>query len=132
MLPLEGPVGAGTRAWGVGPRVSASPYQTSIFPLFFFFFFTLAFCLFWGRFPRHMEVPRLGVQSELQPPAYARSRATWDPSHVCHLPHSSRQCRILNPLSKARDRTRNFMVPSRIHYPLRHHGNSDMSSFVKE
>ena len=30
--------------------------------LFFFFFF---FCLFAISFPRHVEVPRLGVQSEL-------------------------------------------------------------------
>ena len=32
------------------------------------------------------------------------------------LHHSSRQCRILNPLSEARDRTCNLMVPSRIHF----------------
>uniref|UniRef100_A0A8D0RRC0 Glycerophosphodiester phosphodiesterase domain containing 1 n=1 Tax=Sus scrofa TaxID=9823 RepID=A0A8D0RRC0_PIG len=31
--------------------------------------------------------------------------------HVCSLHHSSRQCWILNPLSEARDRTCNFMVP---------------------
>ena len=31
------------------------------------------------------------------------------------LHHSSRQRRILNPLSKARDRTRNLMVRSQIH-----------------
>uniref|UniRef100_A0A8D1LHD7 RING-type E3 ubiquitin transferase n=1 Tax=Sus scrofa TaxID=9823 RepID=A0A8D1LHD7_PIG len=30
--------------------------------------------------------------------------ATRDPNQVCNLHHSSRQCRILNPLSKARDR----------------------------
>ena len=39
-----------------------------------------------------------------------------DPSFVCKLHHSSRQCRILNPLSEARDRTGNLMVPSRIHF----------------
>ena len=31
--------------------------------------------------------------------------ATPDPSHICDLHHSPRQCQILNPLSKARDRT---------------------------
>ena len=31
--------------------------------------------------------------------------------HICNLHHSSRQCRILNPLSEARDQTRNLMVP---------------------
>ena len=40
--------------------------------------------------------------------------ATRDPSRVCNLHHSSRQRRIVNPLSKGRDRTRNLMVPSRI------------------
>ena len=32
--------------------------------------------------------------------------------------------RIINPLSKGRDLTRNLMVPSRIRQPLRHYGNS--------
>ena len=35
------------------------------YPSFFFFFF-------------HMEVPRLGVESELWPTAYAGATATWD------------------------------------------------------
>ena len=30
-----------------------------------------------------MEVPGLGVESELQLPAYATATATPDPSHVC-------------------------------------------------
>ena len=33
---------------------------------------------------------------------------------VCDLHHNSQQCRILNPLSQARDRTCNLMVPSQI------------------
>ena len=48
-----------------------------------------------------------------------------DPSHVCNLHHSPRQRRIINPLSKGRDRTCNLMVPSRICYPLCHDGNSE-------
>ena len=59
-----------------------------------------------------MEVPRLGVKSELQLPAYITATATRDPSRVCNLHHSSQQRRIVNPLSKGRDRTRNLMVPS--------------------
>ena len=50
-----------------------------------------------------MEVPRLGVQLELELPAYTRATATRDPSCVCDLHHSIRQHRILNQLSKARD-----------------------------
>ena len=56
-----------------------------------------------------MEVPRLGVQSELQPLAYTTATATRDLSRVCNLHHSSGQRRILNPLREARDRTRNLM-----------------------
>ena len=60
--------------------------------------------------PWHME----GNQLELELPACARASATPDPSRMCNLHHSSWQRRILNPLSEARDRTHNLMVPSRI------------------
>ena len=43
-----------------------------------------------------MEVPRLGVELELQLPAFTTATATQDPSRICDLYHSSRQCRILN------------------------------------
>ena len=52
---------------------------------------------------QHMEVPRLGVESELQLPAYIIATATQDPSCICDLYHSSQQRQILNPLSKAKD-----------------------------
>ena len=61
-----------------------------------------------------MEVPRLGIELELQLLAYATATAMQDPSHICDLHHSSRQCRILNPLSEARDQTGNLVVTSRI------------------
>ena len=54
---------------------------------------------------------------------HSHSNERSEPS--CDLHHSSRQRRILNLLSKGRDRTRNLMVPSRIRSPLRHDGNSD-------
>jgi len=59
-----------------------------------------------------MEVPRLGVQLNLQLPAYAT--AMQDPSRVCDLYHSSWQRQILNPLREPRDQTHNLMVPSLI------------------
>ena len=66
----------------------------------------LFFCLFvfLGPHPWHVEVPRLEVESELQLLAYTTATATamQDPSCVCDLHHSLRQCQILNPLSKAR------------------------------
>ena len=56
----------------------------------------------------HMEVPRLGVELELQLPAYSlqptpQPQQRGDPSRVCNLDHSSRQRQILNPLSEATD-----------------------------
>ena len=73
------------------------------------------FC-FLGPPPRHMEVSRLGVELELQLPAYTTATAMADPSRVCDLHRSSRQHWILNPLSKARDRTCNLMDTSQIRF----------------
>ena len=42
-----------------------------------------------------MEVPRLGVKTELWLPAIATTTTTWDLSHICDLHHSSRQRWIL-------------------------------------
>ena len=61
-----------------------------------------------------MELPRLGVESELQLPACTIAIATQDLSHVCDLYQSSQQHQILNPLSKARDRTRILMDIGRV------------------
>ena len=55
------------------------------------------FC-FLGPHLWHMEVPRLGVELEPQLPAYFTATATPDPSLICDLHHSSRQCQIINPL----------------------------------
>jgi len=57
-----------------------------------------------------MEVPRLGVESEPQLPAYTTATATQDVSRVFDLHHSSGQRRILNPLSEARDGTASLWI----------------------
>ena len=64
-----------------------------------------------------MEGPRLGVELELQLPAYTTAAETQDPSHVCDLPHSSWQRWFPNPLSRARDRTCILMDTSRVCNP---------------
>ena len=89
---------------GTNYHYFASVLSSNVKVLFFFFFF------FFVLHPQHIEVPRLGVEPDLQLPAYAT--ASQDPSPVCDLHHSSRQGQILNPLSLARDRTHNLMVPS--------------------
>ena len=94
----------------------------------FFFWFA---CLW--PYLRHMEAPRLGAESELQPLAYAT--ATPDPSCVCDLHHNSWQrqipwpsergnARSHDPLSEARDGTCFLMDASHVLNPLSHNGNS--------
>ena len=87
--------------------------------LFCFVFF------FSGPSPRHIEVPRLGGELELQLQAYTTATAAQDLSRVCYLHHSSLQHWILNPLSEARDRTNGYQSDL---FPLRHNGNSQRMS----
>ena len=75
-------------------------------PEFYYLFIYFAIL---GLHSGHLEVPRLGVASELSPPAYARAAAMKDLSHFWDLHHSPWQCWMLNPLSKARDQTRILM-----------------------
>ena len=78
--------------------------------------------VFWGFFLffggrahlQHMEVPRQGVELELQLLAYATATAMPDLSHVCNLHHSSQQRWILNPPSEARDQTHVLMILVRL------------------
>ena len=65
-----------------------------------FLFFVGFFFAVLGPHPWHMEVPRPGVEWELQLLAY--TTATQDPSHICDPHHSSWRRRILTPLSGAR------------------------------
>ena len=62
------------------------------------------FFSFLGPQSLHMEVPRPGVKLELQLSAYTTAKATWDPSLIGNLHHSSWcNTRSFNPLSRARD-----------------------------
>ena len=65
----------------------AGPQQELSLLLIFFFFLRLPL---W-----HMEVPRLGVKSELQLQASATPTATLDPSCLFDLHPNSSQCQIL-------------------------------------
>ena len=71
-----------------------------------------------------MDVPRIGVELELQLPAYTTATAMQDPNHICNLHHSLQQSQILNPLSKVRNRTHILMDTSWVREPLSHDGNS--------
>ena len=77
---------------------------------------TLSFFRLFRTTPWHMEVPGLGVKSELQVQACTTAIATPDLSHICDLHPGSQQHRIPNPLSEARDQTCNLMVLSQIRF----------------
>ena len=84
-------------------------HYISFLSLMFYSFFGccccfFAFLSFLGLHQRHMEVPRLGVESELYPPAYARAAAMWDLIRVCDLqltatpdPQPTEQGQGMNP-----------------------------------
>ena len=69
-----------------------------------------------------MDVPRLGVGSELQLPAYATA-TTLDLSRICYLHCSLQQRQVLNLLHKARDRTHILRDTSWVLTPLSHKRN---------
>ena len=57
-----------------------------------------------------------GGQIEAAAAGYTTATAAQDPSHVCYLHHSSWQCWIVNPLSRARDHTHILMDTGQVHY----------------
>ena len=50
-----------------------------------------------------MEVPRLGVESKLQLPAYTTATETPGPSCICDFHCSLLQCQILDPVNEVSD-----------------------------
>ena len=67
--------------------------------LFYFLLFFSLFLLFiylLGLHPRLMEVPRLGVELELSPPAYATAAATPGPNCVRN-PHAPQLTAMPDP-----------------------------------
>ena len=51
------------------------------------FYFILLYFVFLGPHLRHMEVPRLGVESELQ--LLATATAMPDQSHICYVTYTT-------------------------------------------
>ena len=95
--------------------------------VFFWEMSSLIFFFFLGPNPWCLEIPRLGVKSELQ--LQSTATALQDLSCVCNLHHSSQQRWILNPQSKARYWTCNLMITSWVSLLLSHNGNS-LCSFL--
>ena len=87
---------------------------------------------FLGPHMQHMEVPRPGVQSELQLPAYTTATASPDPSHIWDLHRSSQQHHILSSLSETRGGTHVLMDTGRVLNPMTHDRNSKNFFFFKK
>ena len=80
-------------------------------------YLVLSYFCFSGPHLRHMEVSQ--ARGRIRATAaglHHTAIAMPDPSCACDLYHSSKQTWILNPLNMARDRTRNLMVLSWIHF----------------
>ena len=73
------------------------------------------FFFFLWQHLQHIEIPRLGVESELQLLAYPTATATPIQTGI-DLPHSSQQRWILNPPREARDRTQVLLDTSWVRY----------------
>ena len=69
-------------------NISMCPYFSIVTGNQFDFFF---FLVFLGLHPWHIEVPRLGIELELQLPDYTTVTAKPYLSIICDLPHSSWQ-----------------------------------------
>ena len=89
-------------------------WATTGIPKFSVYLFTYLFLLFRAACAAHGGSHARGWIGTAATVAYTTATTMPDPSHICNLHHSSWQHCILNPLSEARDQTRNLMVLSRI------------------
>ena len=97
-----------------------------LLPSFLPFFFSFVFL---GLHLQHMEVPRLGVESELQLLACGMATATPDPVSIYDLHCSLQQHWIFNSLHEARDHTYILMDTSWVLNLLSHNRNSSTSIY---
>ena len=87
-------------------------YQYCFLYFILLFIYLFFFCLFRAAPTAYGSSHARGLIGA----AAATATATQDASRVCDLHHSSRQCRILNPLTEARNWTHHLMIPSRISF----------------
>ena len=75
----------------------------------------LSFCFFRARPVTYGDSKARSLIGAIDA-AFTTATAMWDLRCSCDVHHSSQQCWILTPLSKARDRTHIFMDTSQIHF----------------
>ena len=79
----------------IRPGVGLLDYMVALYLFIYIYLFIFSL----GLYLWHMEVPGIGVKSELKLLAYTTATAVPNLSHVFDLYHSLWQCQILNPLS---------------------------------
>ena len=111
---------------GVWAQIPTTPLSVLCFCCCFVLGVVFAFVLFCflGLHLWHMEVPRLGVESKLQLPAYTTTTATPDQSSICNLHHSSWQCQIPDPLARPEIKPPSSWIPVVDSFLLQHNGHS--------
>ena len=75
------------KRWWI-PTIHSVPWLTAASLHCHMAFLAASLCVlssFLGPYLRRMEVPKLGVESKLQVPAYTTATAMLDPSRVCDL-----------------------------------------------
>ena len=85
--------------------------------LVFFGLFFWSFLPFLGPLSQHMEVPRQGVESELQLPAYTTATAAWDLSWIQAVspPYTTARGNAgFSTYETGQDQARILMDPSRV------------------
>ena len=98
------------------PLSLCNPIFVFCYSLSFVLLLLLFVCfVFVGPHLRHMEFPRLGGQTGATAASLCHNHSNAGSEPHLHLHHSSGQCRIFNPLNKARDRTCILMDTSRVH-----------------
>ena len=117
-----------TRHDNVKPLTTRPPGNSNIVSLDHFILFTYLF-FFLGPRLWHMEVPRLGIESELQLQGYATATAMPDLSCICDLHCRLQQRQILNPLSKTGNGTCILMDTSWVFNPPSYNRHSQFTLF---
>ena len=77
----------------------------SLFIIYLFIYLFIYFLLFRAKPPMAYGGSQARGRIRATAASLRHSHSKKDPSHVCDLHHSSRQCQIFKPLSKPRDQT---------------------------
>ena len=105
--------------------------QWALYSFIYLFIYLFIYSVYLGPYPWHMEVPRLGVQLELQLPAYATAQqfGIWAASVTYATGHGNTRSLAHWARPGIKPTTSWFLVSDS--FPLRYDGNSKLYSLFK-